>query len=180
MCDDYPDLFKPELGKLKDFELEVRFKEDSKSVFCEPRTVPFAIREDLVEAYEAGIKRGIWKRTPVVPVRKSNNKLSVCVGTIHLPSTLSCSRRQSMPSPEILMQRLSGGYGFTKVDLADAYNQIPLRPVSQRRLALSTHTGVLTAPTTKTLLWHHFRLWELSGSDGAADSRSLWSCGIPR
>ena len=32
---------------------------------------------------------------------------------------------------------------FTKVDLADAYNQIRLGPESQKRLALSTHRGVL-------------------------------------
>ena len=41
------------------------------------------------------------------------------------------------------MQKLGGGYGFTKIDLAEAYNQIPLSPESQKRLALSTHRGVL-------------------------------------
>jgi len=41
------------------------------------------------------------------------------------------------------MQKLGGGYGYTKIDLADAYNQIKLAPGSQRRLALSTHRGVL-------------------------------------
>lgn len=48
-----------------------------------------------------------------------------------------------MPSPEQLMHKLSGGYGFTKINLADAYNQIPLGPEFQKRLALSNHTGVL-------------------------------------
>ena len=48
-----------------------------------------------------------------------------------------------MPRPEDLMQRLGGGHGFTKIDLADAYNQIQLSPESQKRLALSTHRGVL-------------------------------------
>jgi hypothetical protein len=51
--------------------------------------------------------------------------------------------RQPMPRPEDLMQRLGGGHGFSKIDLADAYNQIKLAPESQRRLALSTHRGVL-------------------------------------
>ena len=41
------------------------------------------------------------------------------------------------------MHKLADGYGFTKIDLADAYNQIPLGPVSQKKLALSTHKGVL-------------------------------------
>ena len=41
------------------------------------------------------------------------------------------------------MRRLGGRCGFTKIDLADEYNQIKLAPESQRRLALSTHKGVL-------------------------------------
>ena len=38
-----------------------------------------------------------------------------------------------------LMRKLSGGYGFSIVDLADEYNQIKLGPESQKRLALSSH-----------------------------------------
>jgi len=41
------------------------------------------------------------------------------------------------------MRRLGGGYGFTKIDLADVYNQDTLGPKSGERLALSTHRGVL-------------------------------------
>ncbi|KFD47831.1 hypothetical protein M513_11311 [Trichuris suis] len=59
LCSNFPDLFKPELGCLKDFELEISFKTDAKPIFCRPRTVPFAILEDLNQAYDAGIKRGI-------------------------------------------------------------------------------------------------------------------------
>lgn len=48
-----------------------------------------------------------------------------------------------MPSPEDLMRKLGRGHGFTKIDLADAYNQIRLGPMSQRKLAISTNRGVL-------------------------------------
>jgi len=41
------------------------------------------------------------------------------------------------------MRRLGAGYGFTKIDLADAYNQVRLGLKSRDRLALSTHRGVL-------------------------------------
>ncbi|KAL5518093.1 hypothetical protein EMCRGX_G003773 [Ephydatia muelleri] len=112
-------------SSLKDFQLEVKFKPDAKPIFCKPRVVPFAIQEDLCQAYDAGIAKGVWLPTqfndygtPVVPIRKA-----------HLP--------------EDLMRKLGGGHGFTKIDLADAYNQIMLAPESQRRLALSTHQGVL-------------------------------------
>ena len=41
------------------------------------------------------------------------------------------------------MRKLGGGYSFTKIDLADAYNHIMLSTDSQRKLALSTNSGVL-------------------------------------
>eukprot|EP00795_Rhopilema_esculentum_P013866 gene13866-4813_t len=62
LCEEFPDLFKPELGRLKDFELEVKFKPDAKLNFCKARAVPFALQEDLAQAYEAGIRRGVWQR----------------------------------------------------------------------------------------------------------------------
>ena len=53
------------------------------------------------------------------------------------------THRQSLPLPEDLMRKLGGSYYFSKLDLADAYNHIDLAPESQKRLALSTHKGVL-------------------------------------
>ena len=35
-CAEFSDLFKEELGCLKDFELDVKFKSDAKPVFCKP------------------------------------------------------------------------------------------------------------------------------------------------
>ena len=51
--------------------------------------------------------------------------------------------RHPIPLPDQLMMKLGGGYCYSKVDLADAYNQIPLSLESSQRLALSTHRGVL-------------------------------------
>ena len=76
--DDYSEIFKPELGCLKDFELEVQFKFDAKPIFCTPRSIPFSIQADLAQAYDAGIAKGVWTPvqlnawgTPVVPIRKN-------------------------------------------------------------------------------------------------------------
>ena len=55
------------------------------------------------------------------------------------------------------MRKLGGGYGFTKIDFADAYNQIKLALESRKRLALSTHRGVLLQ---KVLL---FRIFSATG-----------------
>ena len=40
-CDDNGELFKPELGRLKNFKLEIRFNRKADPIFCKPRSVPF-------------------------------------------------------------------------------------------------------------------------------------------
>ena len=86
--------------------------------------------------------------TPVVPIRKATlpgqtkSTLRVCGDCSVTVNPQLEEHRYPMPRPEDLMQRLGGGHGFTKIDLADAYNQIQLSPESQKRLALSTHRGV--------------------------------------
>eukprot|EP00731_Ephydatia_muelleri_P037083 Em0393g2a len=155
LCREFSDLFKPELGCLKDFQLEVKFKPDAKPIFCKPRVVPFAIQENLCQAYDAGIARGVWLPTQfndygttVVPIQKAHlpgqsAKLRICGNYSVTVNQQLEPHRHPMPLPEDLMRKLGGGHGFTKIDLADAYNQIMLAPESQRRLALSTHREVL-------------------------------------
>ena len=133
---DFSELFKPELGCLCGVQLEVEFKPEARPIFCKPRSVPFAMQEELAQAYDAEIARGIWTPTsfndwgtPVVPVKKAAQ-------TSNKPAftrlrRLLCNRKPAdgnhqhpLPLPEELMRRLGGGYGFTKVDQADAYNQV--------------------------------------------------------
>ena len=134
MCQNFPDVFKPELDCLKDFELDIRFKIDSKPIFCKPRPVPFALQNELAQAYEAGIKKGVWKMTqfndygtPVVPVRKTKLPGQESAGirvwgdySVTFNSQLE-THRQPLPLPEELIHKLGGGYGFTKIYLADTY-----------------------------------------------------------
>ena len=156
LCGEFPTLFESTLGCLKDFSLDIRFKPKAKPIFKKPRPVPFSILQDLNEAYEAGIKRGVWELTdfnsygtPVVPIRKSplpgqaKASIRVCGDySVTVNSQLE-DHRQPIPLPEDLMRKLGRGYCFSKIDLANAYNQICLSPDSQKKLALSTHKGVL-------------------------------------
>ena len=163
LCGEFPTLFESTLfkstrtlGCLKDFSLDIRFKPEAKPIFKKPRPVPFSILQDLNEAYKAGIKRGVWELTdfnsygtPVVPIRKSplpgqaKASIQVCGDySVTVNSQLE-DHHQPIPLPEDLMRKLGRGYCFSKIDLANAYNQICLSPDSQKKLALSTHKGVL-------------------------------------
>ena len=163
LCGEFPTLFESTLGCLKDFSLDIRFKPEAKPIFKKPRPVPFSILQDLNEAYEAGIKRGVWELTdfnsygtPVVPIRKSplpgqaKASIRVCGDySVTVNSQLE-DHRQPIPLPEDLMRKLGRGYCFSKIDLANAYNQICLSPESQKKLALSTYKrlpfGIKSAP----------------------------------
>ena len=156
LTQEFPNLWKDELGCLKNIQLKIKFKPDVTLVFHNARTVPFAIQDVLSRGYDKGIDRGLWKQvpfndygTPVVPVRKPpsrshpNGSIRVCGDYSLTVNSQLETHRQPLPLPEDLMCKLGGSYYFSKIDLADAYNQIKLAPESQKRLALSTHKGVL-------------------------------------
>ena len=70
-------------------------------------------------------------------------RLRVCVhSSVTVNRQLAVHRHQLTLSKE-LMRKLGGAYGFTKIDLADAYNQVRVGPESCKRLTLSTHRDVL-------------------------------------
>ena len=78
LCEDFAEIFGPGLGLLKDFEHDVKLKDNEKACFIKPRPVPFAVQKELNEAYDAGIKIGVWKETQFslystleVPIRKN-------------------------------------------------------------------------------------------------------------
>jgi len=124
--------------------------------FCRLRAVPIPLQKDLSHAYDAGISKGVWTPvtfnswgTPVVPVRKASLSgetkagIRVCEDySISVNSQLE-THRHPLPLPEELMRKLGGVHRFTKIDLADAYNQVKLCTESRKRLALSTYRGVL-------------------------------------
>ena len=47
-----------------------------------------------------------------------------------------------LPHPELLFATLNGGVQFTKLDLLEAYLQIPLEEQSKKYLVINTHKGL--------------------------------------
>ena len=158
LCTEDPKLFEPEMGCLKDAELDIRFKPEAQPSFCKPRTVPFAIMEDLHNAYDAGIKKAIWVptkfnayETPGLPITKAllpgqhKAKLRVCrdysvtdQAPVGEASPSNTAAREFDAEAEWWLLFHKGRPGRRLL-----YNQIKLTPESQKRLPLSTHRGVL-------------------------------------
>ena len=159
----------------------MKFKADAVPVFHKARPVPFALRDDLVKGYEEGIAKGIWKPaqfneygTPVVPIRKAYTsgslkpKLQVCGDySVGINDQLEDHRRP-VPLPEELTQKLGGGFGYSKIDLGDVYNQIHLALV-RKSTQTSPHYSPWGTPAATTSFRNQVSTWLLSGDHGEPD-----------
>ena len=56
LCSEFEEIFAPDLACLKNFELDIKFKEGATPIFKKPRTVPFAILDDVNDALEDGVR----------------------------------------------------------------------------------------------------------------------------
>ena len=79
---------------------------------------------------------------PIVPIVKPDGSIRIC-GDYKL-TVNQASRVESYPLPRIedIFASLSGGKLFTKLDLAHAYNQIPLDEESKKLVVINTQKGL--------------------------------------
>ena len=93
-----------------------------------------------------------------------------------------------IPNPEDLMCTLGRGYGFSKIDSSDAYNQVQLAPESQKQLVLSTqrvfcckidfHLASALCPASFKTVWKtsHRTILELSWEELLRNLKKLLQC----
>ena len=82
---EFPDVFKEELGLLQGIEAVIELKECSKPKFCKSRPIPFALREQVEEAIRKQVldgelepvDRSDWA-APIVVVTKKDGGIRIC------------------------------------------------------------------------------------------------------
>ena len=79
---------------------------------------------------------------PVVPVVKKDGSIRIC-GDFKVTINRA-TKVDSYPLPKVedLLASLGGGKTFTKLDLAHAYQQIPLEENSKQYVVINTHKGL--------------------------------------
>ena len=142
-------VFRAGLGKLKSITAHLRVKPNTQEKFYKPRAVPFAVKPKLEKALDAMMEEGNLEKvdfskwdTPIVPVIKPDGTVRVC-GDYKV--TLNpCLEVQQYPLPRVeeCFQAMNGGNKFTKIDLAQAYNQIMLDDESKSLTTINTHKGL--------------------------------------
>ena len=141
----YSVVFSEEAGKLEGVEAKIVVDSAIPPKFCRARTVPHALKPkvevELKRLQQTGIIEPIehsdWA-APIVPVVKKDGSVRIC-GDYRLTVN-----RAAKPDtyPLDIFASLSDGKTFSKLDLANAYQQILLEQQSKQLVTINTHKGL--------------------------------------
>ena len=116
---------------------------------CKPRPVPYALCENLEKEIErlrsAGIMEAVsssTEATPVVPIPKSSGNLRICGHYKITVNSHLVADRFPIPRVSDILEKLDKGILYSKLNLAQAYQQIELDDESKELTTISTHKGL--------------------------------------
>jgi len=129
----YPEVFVEKLGTMKDFKATLQLKKEAHPIFCKPRSVPFALKDAISKELDRLEKAGTLQKVshsdwaaPIVPVPKGDGTIRICGDYKVTVNPYLDIDRYPLPKPNDLFASLAGGQRFTKLDLSQAYTQMPL------------------------------------------------------
>ncbi|PAA73574.1 hypothetical protein BOX15_Mlig008794g1 [Macrostomum lignano] len=141
--------FSPELGKYNGPPVSLNMKPDAQPRFMKARNLPFALKDKVESQLNREIEQGILVpvqhseyASPVVPVLKSDGSVRVCADFKQTVNPNVEPDSYPLPRIEELFAKLTGGRLFTKLDLSQAYMQLPLDEASQTRLPFGVSPAV--------------------------------------
>ena len=142
-------VFSPELGTLKGITATIQLDVSAKPCFCKARTVPYSLKGKIEKELDRLVKEGVIKpitfsewAAPIVPVLKKDGTVRICGDYKLTVNQASKTDNYSLPKIDDLFASLAGGKTFSKLDLANAYQQIPLDEQSKKIVAINTHKGL--------------------------------------
>ncbi|XP_051792932.1 uncharacterized protein K02A2.6-like [Acanthochromis polyacanthus] len=145
----HEEVFREELGSMKDITVKLHVKPGSKPVFLKARPVPYAIRPKVEADLVAMVKNGVLESvttsewaTPIVPVPKKDGGVRTCGDFKVTLNPVLTVEQYPLPLIDDLFAGLSGGEKFSKIDLSQAYLQMHVEEQSREMLTTNTHKGL--------------------------------------
>ena len=139
----YSTVFNDETGRFQGVQAKIVVYPAVPPKFCRARTVPHALKPkvelELKQLQQTGnikqIEHSDWA-APIVPVVKKDGSVRIC-GDYRL-TVNRAAKPDTYPLPRIddIFASLSGGKTFSKLDLANAYQQIPLEQKSKQLVTI--------------------------------------------
>lgn len=145
----HEEVFRDELGSMKEITVKLHVKPDSKPVFMKARPVPYAIRSKVEADLDALVKNGVLEpvttsewATPIVPVPKKDGGIRTCGDFKVTLNPVLVAEQYPLPLIDDLFAGLSGGQKFSKIDLSQAYLQMHVEEQSREMLTINTQKGL--------------------------------------
>ena len=142
-------VFTEELGCMQGVQVKLQVNPQARPTFHRPRKVPYALKqkveEELRKLQETGVisptQHSDWA-APIVPVLKRNGSLRICGDYKTTVNKGLLIETYPLPRVDDLFANLSGGKSFSKLDLSQAYFQLPLAEDSKKFVTINTHKGL--------------------------------------
>ena len=145
----YEEVFQKGLGTFTGPMAKIHVAADAKPIYCKARPVPYSLKKKVEEELERLQAEGTvepvqfaeWA-APIVPIVKEDKSIRICGDykvTVNQAVKLD---NYPIPKAEDLFATLNGGDKFSKLDMSQAYQQIPLEDQSKKFTTINTHKGL--------------------------------------
>ena len=147
--EDFPELFTPGLGKIKDVKIKLHIDHDVQPIVQKHRRIPFHVRKDVerelkklenLDVIEKVTGPTPWV-SPIVTVPKKDQGVRICVDMREANKAIK-RERHVMPTIDDLIHDLNEATVFSKLDMTQAYHQLELDEESRFITTFSTHKGL--------------------------------------
>jgi len=142
-------VFQEGLGEAVGVTAKLHVTQNVQPSFCRARPVPHTLKAKVEKELDRLEKQKVIEAVqyaewaaPIVPVLKPDGSIRICGDYKLTINKVAKPDVYALPRVEDLFANLTGGKAFTKLDLAYAYQQIPLDEVSKQYVTINTHRGL--------------------------------------
>ncbi|XP_043193613.1 uncharacterized protein K02A2.6-like isoform X1 [Amphibalanus amphitrite] len=146
----YGSVFREGLGTLKGVEVRLDIDRSVVPKFFKARSLPFAYKQKVEDQLDADIASGVlvpvrnsrWA-APIVPVVRPDGRIRVCANFKLTANRAVKLDKYPLPKTEEMFAKLGSKKVWSKIDLAQAYNQVKIHKDSRDILTINTSRGLL-------------------------------------
>ena len=149
LLDKYPDVTKPSMGKIKNYEARLHIDPTVDPLFYKARPVPYNLWQKLDEEFDRLLREDIMEpiemsewATPIVTKIKPDGSLRICCDFSLTVNRVAKLDKYPMPSIEHVHSKLANAACFSEIDLSHAYHQMQMNPESTKYMVINTHRGL--------------------------------------
>ena len=143
-------VFEPGLGRVTGYEAKILVDPEAHPKYCKARSVPYYYQEmvdkELDRLVEEGtlepVEHSEWAAPIVALLKSDKQRVWICGDFKQTINKVAKLDRYPIPRVQDLFAKVGGGKTFTKLDLSQAYLQVPLDEGSKKYVVINTQKGL--------------------------------------